>query len=209
MCEGRSLPRIAGISSFGAGGSNAHVVVEEYVPAARADVAHIPVIVPLSARTADQLKQRARDLLEFIRARESIDLAGMAYTLQVGREAMEIRLGFIVDSVAQLAEKLEAYLASADIVGVDIEGMCEGRIKDHRETLSSFSEDADFQETIDKWMARGNLPKLLDVWVKGLELNWPRLYGATPPRAAGSPSSGPPVWMRNSLPEVESPLVVP
>jgi len=188
VCEGASLPRIAGISSFGAGGSNAHVVVEEYVASPLTEVAHGPVIVPLSARTVGQLKQRARDLLDFIRAHGSIDLAGMAYTLQVGREAMEIRLGFIVASVAQLAEKLEAYVASEDLVGVDIEGMCAGRIKDHRETLSAFSEDADFQETIDKWMTRGNLPKLLDVWVKGLELNWHKLYGAVLPRRVSLPT---------------------
>ncbi|WP_129645085.1 SDR family NAD(P)-dependent oxidoreductase [Peristeroidobacter agariperforans] len=190
VCEGTPLPRIAGISSFGAGGSNAHVVVEEYVPSARTESVRGPVIIPLSARTADQLKQRARDLLDFIRAREpegSIDLAGMAYTLQAGREAMDIRLGFIVDTVAQLAEKLEAYLSSTDIVGADIEGMCEARIRDHKETLSGFSEDPDFQDTIDRWLARKNLPKLLDVWAKGLDLNWSKLYD-TPPRRVSLPT---------------------
>ncbi len=34
----------------------------------------------------------------------------------------------------------------ADIVGVDIEGMSEGRIKDHWDALSTFGEDPDFQE---------------------------------------------------------------
>ncbi|WP_116811138.1 SDR family NAD(P)-dependent oxidoreductase [Steroidobacter cummioxidans] len=190
VSEGRPLPRIAGISSFGAGGSNAHVVVEEYV-CADAQPQQGPVIIPLSARTPEQLRQRARDLLDFARARKaegSIDLAGMAYTLQVGREAMEIRLGFIVDSVAELVERLEAFLASADVDDADIEGMCRGRIKDHRETLATFSEDPDFQETVDKWMARRNLPKLLDGWVKGLELNWHKLYGAGAPRRISLPT---------------------
>ena len=40
----------------------------------------------------------------------SVDLIEMAYTLQVGREAMEERLGMVVSSVEQLAEKLEAYI---------------------------------------------------------------------------------------------------
>ena len=35
------------------------------------------------------------------------NLADMAYTLQVGREAMEERLGVIVGSIEELAEKLQ------------------------------------------------------------------------------------------------------
>ncbi len=54
------------------------------------------------------------DLLDFVRPRLStIDLAAMAYTLQVGREAMEERLGLVVSSVEQLVRKLEAYVAGA------------------------------------------------------------------------------------------------
>ena len=45
--------------------------------------------------------------MEFVRGRGNrIDLVSMAYTLQAGREAMEERLGFVVSSVEQLAEKL-------------------------------------------------------------------------------------------------------
>src|SRR5512145_2398120 len=114
VIDGQQLPRIAGISSFGAGGSNAHIIVQEYItpPAANQPVVvtetHTTVIIPLSARTIEQLKQKARDLLDFIsesRAEEQaaswkpLDLVAVAYTLQVGREAMEERLGFLVNSV--------------------------------------------------------------------------------------------------------------
>ncbi|MGO4775123.1 type I polyketide synthase, partial [Lysobacter sp. 2RAB21] len=61
VIDGRPLPRIAGLSSFGAGGSNAHFVIEEY--AGGESIAHagaglgpgVQAIVPLSARPPEQL----------------------------------------------------------------------------------------------------------------------------------------------------------
>jgi acyl transferase domain-containing protein len=87
--QGRDLPRRAGVSSFGFGGVNAHVVLEEYLtPAKAAEAPASPVAVILSARDEDRLQDQIRDLLAFIDAGEPLTLADMAYTLQVGREAM-------------------------------------------------------------------------------------------------------------------------
>ncbi|MBZ5509455.1 MAG: SDR family NAD(P)-dependent oxidoreductase, partial [Acidobacteriia bacterium] len=136
--DGRKLPRIAGISSFGAGGSNAHMIVEEYQAAVQAPMAFANVIIPLSARTAEQLKQKARELLDFVRPRlNTIDLAAMAYTLQVGREAMEERLGLMVSSAQQLLEKLGAYVGGEQ----GIEDVYQGQVKRNKEALSLFSSD--------------------------------------------------------------------
>ena len=94
-------PRIAGISSFGAGGSNAHIVIEEYIPEnkerpAEDPASENPAIIVLSARNEERLREKAKDLLSAI-GREGYGdgrLADIAYTLQAGREGMEERLGF-------------------------------------------------------------------------------------------------------------------
>jgi polyketide synthase PksL len=180
VIDGRALPRIAGISSFGAGGSNAHLIVEEYQAAVQETVELTSAAILLSARAPEQLREKAADLLRFLAPRlGTVDLAALAWTLQAGREAMEERLGFIVSSVAQLAEKLEAYLAGEQ----GIEDVYRGDGRHKLEALSLFSADADLKEAIDKWLAHGKLPKLLELWVNGLEVDWSRLYGETrPPR---------------------------
>ncbi|MEA2464497.1 MAG: polyketide synthase PksL, partial [Acidobacteriota bacterium] len=180
VVDGRVLPRIAGISSFGAGGSNAHILVEEYQAPVRERLAAGNVAILLSARTAEQLQQKARDLLAFVQGLSSgIDLAAMAHTLQVGREAMEERLGLVVSTADGLVQKLGAYVAGDET----IEDVYAGKVRRNGESLAAFSTDADLQQTVEKWIAQEKLSKLLDLWVKGLDLDWSKLYGEVkPPR---------------------------
>jgi polyketide synthase PksL len=189
----QEIPRIAGVSSFGAGGANAHIIVQEYPGPAEfvKPVAHArgtETIIVLSARSTEQLKQRASDLLGFIREEQqsgkTIDLAAMAYTLQVGREAMEERLGLVVSSAEQLVEKLEGYVAGEQGIG----DAYRGQVKGNREALSLFSTDADLQEAVEKWMVNRKVSKLLELWVKGLEVDWSKLYGEPKPQRMSLPT---------------------
>ncbi|MEO8382098.1 MAG: SDR family NAD(P)-dependent oxidoreductase [Acidobacteriota bacterium] len=185
VIDGRPVPRIAGISSFGAGGSNAHLIVEEYSPAVRTRVSHARVAILLSARTGEQLRQKALDLLELVRSRgNSLDLTAVAYTLQTGRESMDERLGLLVSSIEELETKLRAYVDGQQ----GIEDAYHGRIKRSDETLALFSDDADLQQTVDKWLANRRLAKLLELWTKGLELDWRKLYGDAIPQRIALPT---------------------
>lgn len=190
VIDGKQLPRIAGVSSFGAGGSNAHLILEEYPVTIEAFEGPTRAIIPLSARTPDQLKQKVHELINFIRKEQKpIDLVAMAYTLQVGREAMEERLGFIVDSIGQLLEKLQAYIDASQTGGnAHIENVYQGQVKRNKESMLVISQDDDMRETIDKWIVRNKIEKLLDLWVKGLDLDWQKLYGDVRPKRISLPA---------------------
>jgi len=122
VVDGRELPRLAGVSSFGAGGTNAHAVLEEHAPAAPApapatrEAAPEPVLIVLSARKPELLQRYAQDMLAHVRAPEYREAAGaqrlrsLAYTLQVGREAMDMRLGLVVKTVQELEDKLQRFV---------------------------------------------------------------------------------------------------
>ena len=47
--------------------------------------------------------------------------------------------------------------------------------------------DDDMQEAIDKWIARKKFSKLLDLWVKGLNFDWNKLYADAKPRRISLP----------------------
>ncbi|MGA5042268.1 SDR family NAD(P)-dependent oxidoreductase [Streptomyces capoamus] len=105
-------PRRAGISSFGAGGANAHVIVEDHPAPPRGAAAPPaePALVVLSARDRDRLDDQARRLLTALDRYTDADLADIAYTLQTGREALEERLGFVAHTLDEARERLTARL---------------------------------------------------------------------------------------------------
>lgn len=110
---GRALPRLAAVSSFGAGGSNAHIVVEEWPVAPQADLPG-PHIVVLSARTPDTLRTMAQSLARHVERAlergEALSLADLAATLRVARVAQPNRLAVIADDLGTLAAQLRASL---------------------------------------------------------------------------------------------------
>ncbi|MFP5391925.1 MAG: SDR family NAD(P)-dependent oxidoreductase, partial [Gammaproteobacteria bacterium] len=181
-------PRIAGISSFGAGGANAHAIIEEYVPQA-ADVRASDdgaVAIVLSARSDERLVASAARLLAAVPALRGAGhrLRDLAYTLQVGREAMQARLAIAVASLDELETALAQVVAGRP--GAD--AVHRGHVQRDDDTVAAFSGDGDLAATVAKWLAQRRYDKLLPLWVKGLDLDWAGLYQGQAPRRLSLPT---------------------
>lgn len=100
-------PRRAAVSSFGVGGTNAHVVLREAPsrPAITRSGNDALQLWPLSARSESALQARAQDLAEALSTRP-LALQDVAATLIRGRKAMSRRHSLVVgsreDAIAQL-----------------------------------------------------------------------------------------------------------
>jgi len=103
-------PRRAGVSAFGVGGTNVHVVLEEAPCRGDAWASQEearPQIVPLSARSATALERAKAKLASHLAASPDLSLADVAATLQTGRRAFTHRAVVIADSLDQAAAKLQ------------------------------------------------------------------------------------------------------
>lgn len=100
-------PRRAGVSSFGIGGTNAHVVLEEYETIEKVVETSKPQIFTLSGKTPEALQSAKENLATFLQKHENVQLANAAWTLQTGRSAFKNRMSFTATSTATAIEKLE------------------------------------------------------------------------------------------------------
>lgn len=101
------LPRRAGVSSIGMGGTNAHVILEEAPVRLHQRKDSGPNLIVLSAKTEAALERVSDNLKSFIERRPNIDLRDMSYTLSSGRRAFSYRRFLVESSVEGIAHKLE------------------------------------------------------------------------------------------------------
>jgi len=112
--------RLAGISSFGFGGTNAHAIIEQApaIKPARAEVERPIHLLTLSAKTESALKQMAGRLQKHTAEERTQGLGDICYTANAGRAKFPHRLAVIVRSRAGLCSQLDAFASGECADGV-------------------------------------------------------------------------------------------
>lgn len=104
--------RLACVSSFGAGGTNCFLILEEGEKAeVREASSREFYLFPLSARVSESLKQKQLDLRNWLmNEKENISLKDISFTLMEGREHFRVRYCYVADSKEALIRAIDRSL---------------------------------------------------------------------------------------------------
>ncbi|MUG91826.1 amino acid adenylation domain-containing protein [Scytonema sp. UIC 10036] len=185
--DGQPILRRAGVSSFGFGGVNAHVVLEEYQEKKPSGALTHPYrnqdyLIVLSAKSKERLGEVVNNLFNYLEnklhTRQRVAIADVAYTLQVGREAMQERLALVVSSIEDSLEKLDAWKRGVS----PIAGVFYGSAKLSQTKLDRHSEKATNNTLVQQAVRQQALEKVAQLWISGGWIDWNLLYSESPKR---------------------------
>ena len=174
------VPRRAGVSAFGFGGVNAHLLIEEYIEDAKEEPyplteTIIEKNIVLSGKNKAVIDVQAKQLLEAVEQNNftNDDLINIAYTLQTGREEYGERVGFSVKTIDELKKKLQLILSQKQSSNSKV---FYGKVVDNSNLLSVLDKNKMLDAIIEPLILSGQSGKLLELWVNGVFIDWKRIY---------------------------------
>lgn len=213
--SGQPISRRAGVSALGLGGTNAHVVLEEFQDPTpeRTCSCKGPWIIPLSATDESCLNAYAKCMSFYFQGYKSTEddrapammrsgfwkpaeLCRIAHTLQVGRESYDFRLALVAPDIKTVIRLLQEYIEGA----TNVDGLYQGNAADSRKYLAPLRRP-NVQQLL-CGLVNANEPDLLAcLWVMGFDIQWPTLGTGDHPRVhlPSVPLNGKSYWFESKI----------
>lgn len=173
--EGDGVRRAA-VSSFGFGGTNAYLVIEEGPATIRSEVEAPAYLIASSARSGGQLKQQVRNLLAHLERTPNPAMTDLSFSLLVGRTHFPHRLACVARDRDEAMQLLAQWLETGMAGGVYASEVREGRLREHAALTKlgnrcihecSNATAAEYGE---------NLAAIADLYVQGHSLDFRALF---------------------------------
>ncbi|MCJ8280086.1 MAG: type I polyketide synthase, partial [Rivularia sp. ALOHA_DT_140] len=136
-----SKSHLAGVSSFGISGTNAHVILESAPQEVKSqnskfknedlcDRSHH--ILTLSAKCEQGLQELAQKYEEFLSNNSTATIADICFSANTGRSDFDYRLGLVAESKEQLCQQLKAFKTE------DTPGISKGQVNSKKQPKIAF-----------------------------------------------------------------------
>lgn len=164
--------RIAGISTFGLGGTNAHVVLEGHVENQPSQHScpheNEPALFVLSAKSEQALKSLAQKYHDFLRDHPDISWVDVCHAASTMRSHFPYRLAFVAHSLKEACDRIE-HLLSKETNAFSHKVSRRRSTKQAADlTYPQLSLSPSEQEDI--------LTNLAQRWLEGVEIDWQQIY---------------------------------
>lgn len=180
-------PRMGAVSTFGNSGANAFAVIGEYLKKDdesenekyEADhEAEKKYIFVFSAKSEEQLREIVRKHADFLQENIDMKLKDVAYTLQTGRTAHNVRLAVLASDREELIRQLKMYVREG---GAQAEQNAEDKIftGDKKADGKSIYNRLPYnyeQVLLEEMLANQDYELIAMLWAKGNEVDWNLLY---------------------------------
>ena len=168
----QEMPRIAGVSGFGFGGTNCHVVLEEAPPvvAVRSEPDRPLHLLALGAKNESALVQMAQRFEAYLAAHSEVNFADMCFTANTGRSHGDYRLAVIAANEKQARVALQSFLAHREDNNV-----VHGKAQPWSTRRDLDGEAAALMSSVPRdsgWPSR--LKNLAQLYVAGAQVDWQR-----------------------------------
>lgn len=172
--DGKPIPRRGEVHAYGYGGTNVHLIMEEYIDEPYIEEAEpmpTTMIFPVSANSENSLYTYVGKYQSLVEHLEQTQMKELAYSMQSTKEVFERRVAFVAKDKEQLLNLMKSYM----------EGTSSSQIKTaNSHEIKNFVKEVFGNENIDSLLAilkdNGNDMGIASLWANGLDIEWKRLF---------------------------------